>query len=1213
MSQRGLAALKQWRAFATTLTLNVSGNRTTWEQYVQGSGYIDEERIIQPTVFPAFAYQCLGWTLQVNLAPEESGTEGKPDFTPADSVTHPFVFETKSTKKGKELVGDEPQIHRYLTEGAPRIKTVLLTNLVGARVLVLDNNGMVHEKYNVDLRALLNGPVESVAKTSQAERLADLFEEFSRKELTPDEKIAKVRSAPPWNPMVEITSSDWILGRIDRIVALLTGNVLAQIETGAIQDHARTSADERKWITDELRQLATRLGESADKTTLQEFIEASESTPHGKALQQFAAHVAYYAATRLMLVRVWEDLELLDPMLYDGGFDKQMTRFDDVLIDVVGHSFTRAKDRYRSLFDQRNSYTWYEPDVLTYTDVIYELANTYLGAIQSDVLGQVYERMLERVDRKLLGVYYTPRDIIDLIWDLIGFDQVADEAEAQDREPRVLDVATGSGGFLVAGALRLRQRVQQQIDSGANITIQDWINSAADGLNGIELNRFSAYLAELNLLVQFGQVIASDKSLRLPPMSILSGDTLSLHNPDTLMSDWEEAVLPRDLIVDNKDRRDRARRIKVASQADFLMDVACGNPPYIGEKSAAGLMARTRRDYPYWESFVGQHMDYLYWFLILGVSKVRAGGRFGFITTEYWLHAEGAKPLRKYLAKRCHVDRIVLFRDFRLFPDAPGQHSMIITGTRVVKDDASLTAFPNLGAHKPRVSIYDGGPVSDAARARLLKAVREGKSNANVRTFNGGRSPNRLGEASWGEVVLTQAQLRQREHLTVGEQIRLDASEGVITTANNLTAKTENLLNGKDLSAVGGPGSRAGIQLLTAGEVKALGKLTKAEEDAVRRIVNTKDVYPYAAVVTDAAQRVLYLPKPGDIDSDLTDEQVRTTTPLPDDMPAVAAHLTHFRSLLEEKARGWGERRPWWTVHRARADIVGDAGLTTSGWANYCLISRWGAGGRITVGRAPSRTSPASGLHVLRAHDDVVPAAYLAALYNSTLYQEIAKTLPPGQLRKAELRRIGVPLRAEYVDTLVDAAGTLAHLVTDLVRSHSLRFPLLTESLRDNVALTDTTSQVWQPAPGPKTLWGSLSHVTWVDHLARHRSAATPLGEVRVEENLLGHQVGVTVRGSDRPAAVITLGSNCDEHIAEALAASLRGVAETGGKVRNLNDVLLPIDAAGLVKAYASDTESLDETRQQLPPAEDVDRRHARRSPLRGDAGKRWLKTAHCP
>jgi type I restriction-modification system DNA methylase subunit len=1006
MSQREVSAVNLWRAFATSFVVTQAGKPKTWEEYTAGLGYSDEQKVVQPTAFPAFAEQCLGWSLQLNLAPEELGVEGKPDFTPADSVTHPFVFETKSTKELVKLEGFDEQVERYLTEGKPRIKAVLLTNLVGARVFVLDDANKLSLKYEVNLRSLLTGPVESAAKRSDARKLADLFDDFRRQELTPEQKIDRVRKAPEWNPIVEVTSSNWILRRIDRIVAALTTDVLQQIKEGALQDQTRTNAEERTLIVTELRLLATRLGEGdADVSQLDTFVEASDASLLGKALQQFAAHVAYYAATRLMLVRVWEDLELLEPMLHDGGFDKQMDRFSGVLNDVIDYSFTKAKVRYRALFDQRNGYTWYVPALPTYIDVIYELANTYLGAIQSDVLGQVYERMLERIDRKLLGVYYTPRDIIALIWDLIGFEAIADEAETDGREPRVLDIATGSGGFLVDVARRLRERVQQQRKDGAQIQLQAWINDVASGLNGVELNRFSAYLAELNLLVQFGQVIAEDSHLRLPPMGVIAGDTLSLHDPVTPPGNWESVELPPDLLVDSADQRDRARRIKVASQADFLMDVACGNPPYIGEKTAAEVLARTRREYPYWDSFVGQHMDYLYWFLILGVSKLRAGGRFGFITTEYWLRAEGAKPLRGYLASRCHVDRIVLFRDFRLFPDAPGQHSMIVTGTRIAPADATMMKLPAITAHKPRVSIYNGGPVAESTRAAVLDFIRKGTRGANVQSFDAQRSPNTIGSKSWADVVLTRSQLKQRDHLTTGDQITLDVSEGVITTANNLTAKTEELLSAKDLATVGGSGSKAGIQQLTVEEVAGLGQLTKVERAAIRRQLNTKDVYPYAAVVPDNAPSIIYLPKQAsEIDSSLTDEQVRTSTPFPDETPNIEKHLNRFRALLEAKSRGWNERRPWWTLHRARQEIVGDAERATRGWANYCVLARWGVGGTLCVGRAPAGTSPASGLHVLRPQDDVVPAGYLAALYNSTLYQEIAESLPPGQLRKAELQ-----------------------------------------------------------------------------------------------------------------------------------------------------------------------------------------------------------------
>src|SRR5437763_534408 len=109
-------------------------------------------------------------------------------------------------------------------------------------------------------------------------------------------------------------------------------------------------------------------------------------------------HVAYYTATRLLVVRTWEDLGLLEPMLYDGGFDRQMDRFDDAIGEVVENAFRQARHVYRSLFRHSNNYSWFSPSPDVYADAVYELGFTYFGQIDSDVLGQVYERLLARID-----------------------------------------------------------------------------------------------------------------------------------------------------------------------------------------------------------------------------------------------------------------------------------------------------------------------------------------------------------------------------------------------------------------------------------------------------------------------------------------------------------------------------------------------------------------------------------------------------------------------------------------------------------------------------------------------------------------------------------------------------------------------------------------------------------------------------------------------
>jgi tetratricopeptide (TPR) repeat protein len=469
-----LEAVRLWRQFADNTYVEWNGQRRTWGQHIAGAGAVDEERLVQPVVFPRFASELLGFEVGVTVAAERIDAEGKPDFTPADAVTHPFVFEVKSSREGDALAGHDAQLRRYLIFSRPRIKRVVLTNFVGLKVFELDQNEP-RCTAEVNLRALLQGDEALAAGLRDARNLLDFLANFRFRHLSLDEKIDQIRRAPEWNPVVEVTSSTWVSARLDRVVGVLTQDVSSQIGGGVLVDPAHASDVERQRVTAELRFLAWRLGadwEEANANDLDDFLSARQDSVAEKALRQYQSHLAYYASTRLFLVRIWEDLGLLEPILYDGGFDHWMAVFEGDISEVVARSFLRAESRYRSLFAQQNSYTWYRPRVEALAEAIYELANTYLGSIESDVLGEVYERLLERIDRKLLGQYYTPRDVIRLMWDLVDLDPLAAHAENEERSVRILDIASGSGGFLVDAARRLSSRYIEARELGAGLAPQ---------------------------------------------------------------------------------------------------------------------------------------------------------------------------------------------------------------------------------------------------------------------------------------------------------------------------------------------------------------------------------------------------------------------------------------------------------------------------------------------------------------------------------------------------------------------------------------------------------------------------------------------------------------------------------------------------------------------------------------------------------------------
>lgn len=1159
-----LDALRLWRDFAATTVVTWAGQTRTWAQHIRGRGYVDEEGLIQPVVFPRFAESLLGFVVGQTLAPERSDPAGKPDFTPADAVTHAFVFETKSSAHGLDTPNLD-QIDRYLHEGAPRIRQVVQTNLVGLAVFELDRANNRNLSLQVNLRGLLDGPIGMVAGTGDARRLADFLDRFRYHELTRAEKLARVRVAAPWNPLFEVTNPEWLSARLDKIVEVLAADARNQVASGTLSDPTYVTAADAAAITEELHELEWRIStDPPDPNTrsLADYLAASATSDAGKALRQYEAHVAYFAATRLLLVRIWEDLGLLEPVLYDGGFDTWMGRLMEAVGDVVDWSFTRARARYPSLFDQANTYTWFKPGPDAYADSIYELANTYFGAIESDVLGAVYERLLERVDRKLLGQYYTPRDVISLIWDLVDPGAMAQAAEAAGEHLRVLDIATGSGGFLVEVARRLRVRFEGQRAAGATLSEARWFSAMASHLVGVELQRFPAYLAELNLLIQIGLLRSPPPAPRIPAVGVLHHDTLSLHNSDQLpvVAGTAAPVATPVMNPDDAVRAEALNSVKDPSAGPTWFDAAVGNPPYVGEKKLAGTLTRTRERFPYWEQFVGPHMDYLYWFLILGVSKLHPGGRFGFITTEYWLRAAGAAPLRGYLATRCRIEQVLVFRDLRLFPDAPGQHSMVVIGERVAEPDPQMphppVAFPPT---RPRVSIYRGANVRD--RREILGAMARGRSSFGVESFTSSASPTSLGVASWGEVLLTRRQVDLRARVRgAAALITFHTEEGVITGIDRLSPEAERDMTAAQLAAVGGPGKRPGVFSLAAAEVAALGTLNAREDAVIRQVVNTRDVYPYAAIVADDASAILNLPKPDRTGLlGMSDDAVRGL-PFPPGTPAIERHLRAFEQVLRRKVDAYGERRPWWSIHRARPGISAREGRHAR-WADYGLTTRWGAGGKLIVGLAPRNSMPASGLHALIPSEPVT-AAYVVGLMNSTSVQQLADSLPPGQLRQNDLTALGLPhIAGADGDEVANLALEQADEVAELVRVHARRWPQLRATLREDVDLAAVPDDAWVPEPGPATTWGTVGSVSWLELDAGTGATSRPLAAVTVEHTLFG--LAVEAR-DDRGRAIRLRVVNGDEALADVVALSLEGHRVTGASLGSVVEAAMPTDPAHL-------------------------------------------------
>jgi type I restriction enzyme M protein len=125
-------------------------------------------------------------------------------------------------------------------------------------------------------------------------------------------------------------------------------------------------------------------------------------------------------------------------------------------------SYRIGKEKYEWLFKDDTNYSWYRPSKSVLIDLLYEFGQYDFSELDRDILGTIYEHYLDRQDRKNKGQYYTPLEVVDFIWDRVGFkdDNSFFNWKNGNRLAKLIyDCASGSGSFLVEAARRIRVKV----------------------------------------------------------------------------------------------------------------------------------------------------------------------------------------------------------------------------------------------------------------------------------------------------------------------------------------------------------------------------------------------------------------------------------------------------------------------------------------------------------------------------------------------------------------------------------------------------------------------------------------------------------------------------------------------------------------------------------------------------------------------------------
>ncbi|NPA32512.1 MAG: N-6 DNA methylase, partial [Aquificae bacterium] len=208
----------------------------------------------------------------------------------------------------------------------------------------------------------------------------------------------------------------------------------------------------------------------------------------------------------------------------------------DVIDILTGKLFERAGIRN---YAEEDFYSWvFHPDIVEEVKEIGETMFYTLSSkfeikdledeLEEDILKELYQNIVTRAERRILGEYYTPDWLVQEILDEV----------LKDPKGKILDPACGSGSFLFFTIKR-----KKALDFK---THQEKLEHILDTVVGIDINPLAVLIAKTNYLIALGELLKErEKDVYIPVYSadsllaflepsqkFLFGDTIKLNVDD---------------------------------------------------------------------------------------------------------------------------------------------------------------------------------------------------------------------------------------------------------------------------------------------------------------------------------------------------------------------------------------------------------------------------------------------------------------------------------------------------------------------------------------------------------------------------------------------------------------------------------------------------------------------------------------------------------
>jgi hypothetical protein len=296
--------------------------------------------------------------------------------------------------------------------------------------------------------------------------------------------------------------------------------------------------------------------------------QARTGVEAGKLLELFAIETANLILARVLLLRFLEDHGFFGETRYicNGGvaaFQAMRSYFKSSYAKLLEQAYQEGSRLYATAFEPTELDWIFGVKDETLSNAIegtlFRFSRYDFTTVKGDILTGIYDRFMDRAQRKKLGEFFTPPSIARYILQRIGI----------ARHSRVLDPACGSGTFLIES---YRMMVGRDLERGA-AEYSD-VLAAMSRIAGNDLNTFSSVLAQIQLLWQILGLKTAIESQGFPDIVVTA-------KVNSLVERGHWGSLDRFAEIDAPE-----------------YDAVIGNPPYIrAERSAQALDARSQQEF----------------------------------------------------------------------------------------------------------------------------------------------------------------------------------------------------------------------------------------------------------------------------------------------------------------------------------------------------------------------------------------------------------------------------------------------------------------------------------------------------------------------------------------------------------------------------------------------------------------------------------------